>query len=37
LRAAEQAEVQAAQESIPEESEEEKLKKKLDDSKFQGL
>ncbi len=37
LRAAEQAEVEAAIEHIPEESEEEKLKKELDDSKYQGL
>jgi DNA-directed RNA polymerase subunit RPC12/RpoP len=37
LRAAEQAEVEAAKEHIPEESEEEKLKKELDDSKYQGF
>jgi hypothetical protein len=37
LRAAEQAEVEAAKAQIPEASEEEKLKKELDDSKFQGL
>jgi hypothetical protein len=35
LRAAEQAEVQAAQAQVPEESAEEKLKKELDDSKYQ--
>jgi hypothetical protein len=37
LRAAEQAEVQAAQAQVPEESAEEKLKKELDDSKYQGV
>jgi hypothetical protein len=37
LRAAERAELDAAQEQIPEASAEEKLKKELEDSKFQGL
>jgi hypothetical protein len=37
LRAAEQAELEAEKGQIPEASEEEKLKKALDDSKFQGL
>lgn len=37
LRAAEQAEVEAAKEQIPEISEEEKLKKEVEDSKYQGL
>ncbi|MBN2086122.1 MAG: hypothetical protein JW748_12960 [Anaerolineales bacterium] len=37
LRASEQAELESAQGQIPEASEEEKLKKALDDSKFQGL
>ncbi len=37
LRAAEQAELEAGKGQIPEATEEEKLKKALDDSKFQGL
>jgi hypothetical protein len=37
LRAAEQAEFESSKERIPEASEEEKLKKALDDSKYQGL
>jgi hypothetical protein len=37
LRAAEQAEVQSAQGQVPEASAEEKLKKELDDSKYQGF
>jgi hypothetical protein len=37
LRAAEQAELEAAKGQVPEASEEEKLKKALEDSKFQGL
>jgi hypothetical protein len=36
LRAAEKAELDGEQVSVPEESEEEKLKKELDDSKYQG-
>jgi DNA-directed RNA polymerase subunit RPC12/RpoP len=37
LRAAEQAELEAEKGQIPEATEEEKLKKAMDDSKFQGL
>jgi DNA-directed RNA polymerase subunit RPC12/RpoP len=37
LRAAEQAELEAGKGQIPEATEEEKLKKALDDSKYQGL
>ena len=37
LRAAEQAEIESAKGQIPEATEEEKLKKALDDSKYQGL
>jgi hypothetical protein len=37
LRAAEQAELEAAKEQIPKVSEEEALRKELDDSKYQGL
>ena len=37
LRAAEQAELEAEKGQLPEASEEEKLNKALDDSKFQGL
>lgn len=37
LRAAEQAEIESAKGRIPEATEEEKLKKALDDSKYQGL
>ena len=37
LHAAEQAELEGAQAQVPEEAEEEKLKKELNDSKYQGL